>query len=208
MNAVTIANNARLMANMRRHPQKKYKRVFKEAHVLLRTKFFEAWQQQEERLQQLKIEQGDSYSNSKTGDFRVRYRYESGQTAKIEIKDKEGTSVERFDEMGNSVETRMFTSTETIFYKCVYYPNSNQEEFVLSDTGSIQHFTIDGKDDTERYLAKLQMASKRIRYEKETGVTLRKMTKLEKAVAKSCKDKPEMTFVEKMLARKAKRSGK
>lgn len=206
MNASLMLRNSQLARS--RQKNYKLKKPNPKPHPLLKKKFAQSWNSQEERLKELEIKEYNHFSDKKTGTGRIEYRYKSGQTAKVEITDKMGYSIERFDERGNQIETEMDLSSSTSIFRYTYYPNSNQKEFEYSDVCGIRHYNQDGIEDTERYLAKLQMVTKRLKYEEQTGVTLRKMSKIEKVVAKRCKDKPEMTMVEKLLARKVKRSGK
>ena len=81
--------------------------------------------------------------------------------------------------------------------------NSTQEEF-RSFNGEVKHFDKNGNEYTKTYYLRKKIAAKRIKEEEKSNVTLKKASKIEKAISMAMVDKPEMTLIEKMLMRKAK----
>ena len=167
--------------------------------MIMKQKFNEAWEKQEERLSKFKTELTDSWCYSEYGPYSCgghEYRYENGNLAEeMHYSDMENSrTVTRYDPEGNCVEKGSC--------KFVYYENSSQKEFEWRDDG-IKHFDKQGNDDTKKYYLKHQIATKRIKAEGK-GTTFSKMSKLEKAVAVLNVDKPELTMLEKMLLKKAK----
>ena len=175
----------------------------KEPSEFLKQKFNEAWNRQEKRLSKLKTKKIESktwsqstYDHYRTGEY--VWCYENGQIALCGSYDEPHDShSERYDELGNCIENDLD--------RCVYYPNSKQKEFEWNKDG-IKHFDENGVEDTKVYTTKQKVAAKRIAYENQTGETLPKMSKVEKAVAIALKDTKKMTLVERMLAEKAKKT--
>ena len=213
-NAATVAN---ISAMKRRgssggsqfSKRKEIKR--KEPSAFLKQKFEKAWKDQEERLSKLKIfySKDDSYESNE-GSFCERhnvYKYANGKPATIEDVSIFGSSKCIYDESGNCISEKRYDNDdiETYSMQCVYYKGTNQKEFEWNNKG-ILHFDRNGKEDTQLYKTKQKIASKRIAYEGQTGKTLQKMGKLEKAVAIALKNTKEMTIIEKMLAKEVKKS--
>ena len=173
----------------------------KEPSEFLKQKFNETWNRQMDRLLKLETKLTDSWSQSTYYNYRTGedvWRYENGQIAhRVSYDEPHDSHSERYDELGNCIENDLD--------RCVYYPNSKQKEFEWNKDG-IKHFDKDGKEDTQLYLTKQKVAAKRIAYENQTGETLPKMSKVEKAVAIALKDTKKMTLVERMLAEKAKKT--
>lgn len=116
-----------------------------------------------------------------------------------------GQNKTRWDAEGNVID---FTSEDRTggTTHVMYAINDKGERYIAF----FKHCNKDGRNDTEQYLAALQVkkniAAKRLAYEQQEGVTLQKMSKLEKAVATVFKNKEKMTLVERFLAKKAGRS--
>ena len=164
--------------------------------AILKHKFIKSWTSQNKRLSALKINLTDSWQYDTIQEYgfttgRKEYHYENGDIARIDEWDGDDRSTTRYDERKNCIEDS--------FGRYTYYPDTNVLEFSYTKEG-IKHFNKQGKEDTERYYAKLEMARKRIAEEQKTGKMLKKMTKVEKAVAYALRHKPQMTIAEKMLA--------
>ena len=225
INAMTISNNARIMANLNRMrqeqmqqlqnsmddskhdyipPQEEVRRAKEEippikTSELLAQKFETSWERQFSRFSSLELKLTDSYEYDTIREYnwttgRKEYRYANNVVAMVETWDGPDREEELFDEQGNCVKNSKGRYT--------YYPKTKQIEFSWT-SDSFKHFNTSGKEDTERYLAKLQMASKRIEEEKRTGKTFKKMNVVEKVVAKAFRNRKEMTLIEKALAREA-----
>lgn len=226
VNSVTISNMARMRMNSP-HPnkpkktEKKQKKVEKKAPVIipeiLKKKFEEAWQKQEDNLSALKTTCSDSYSYNTIAEYgwttgEKTYTYSDGSIACREHWDDPERDVSRYDQLGNLVEETSYKRSaydyddiEKTSVKYVYYPNSKQKQFQWDQNG-IKHFDKDGNEDTKTFLTKQKIATKRIKEEMKTGKTYKKMGKIGKAVAVAFQDKEEMTWIERKLAQKVKKS--
>lgn len=222
VNSMTISNLARARMNAPR-PQKPHKKektskkVVKKTNVvipeLLKEKFEEAWKKQEESLSGIQTTCIDSYSYNTISEYgwttgEKKHAYADGTIARIESWDDPERDISRYDRLGNLVETISYKRSAVNYddidktsSKYVYYPNSKQKQFEWTTEG-IKHFDKDGNEDTNTFLTKQKIATKRIKEEVKTGKTFKKMGKIEKAVAVAFQDKKEMTWPEKLLAKK------
>ena len=197
---ISIINaNVIMHRNIIKNKKEKKNKNLNDKDVFLQEMFEQSWEQQEQRLSDLEInlrsKSGDSYCIEKV------YEYKNGQKAKyLEISYPDidpNVHVERWDENGNCIQVNSrFRST--------FYPNSAQKEFEFLD-GKVKHFDKDGNEDTKSYYLKKKIATKRLKEEEKSNVTLEKASKIEKAISVLMVDKPEMTLIEKMLMKKAKK---
>lgn len=195
------------------------KKIVKTKHAILKEKFEQAWNAQEERLSKFEVERSKFLSYDTATEYgwstgEGYYVYPNGETARFEKWNDPERLSKRFDELGNCIEYtyqepthETKDSTKTTFTKTVYYEGTNQKAFESSLKG-IRHFDRNGRDDTRAYVARQLIAAKRIREEIKTGEILPKMGKMEKAVATIFKNTKEMTFIEKALAKKNKDNSK
>ena len=213
---VTATTNAMTISRMRgagyggSRPKKPKKTKIKKPPVFLKEKFEEAWKIQEERLSKLEtvFSKDESFcvKEGYASDIHRVYKYANGEKAKVQDKTTYDSSTYLYDELGNCILKNRCDkdNLETFSNRRVYYKGTKQKEFEWDSEG-IRHFDKDGKEDTQLYMTKQKVAAKRIAHENQTGETLRKMSKVEKSVATALKDTKKMTFLERMLARKAKR---
>lgn len=174
--------------------------------AFLQEMFEKAWEQQEKRLSGLKIKLSrESYGHYGS---EVTYKYKNGQEAKFEAcycTDGETCEIiQRYDENGNCIKSSRREGRNYSDFKSTFYPNSTQEEFRFLN-GEVKHFDKNGNEDTKTYYLRKKIAAKRIKEEEKSNVTLKKASKIEKAISMVMVDKPEMTLIEKMLMRKAKK---
>lgn len=192
--------NLKLNRYMRRLEKERKKEYLKyKRDAFLKKEFDKAWDSQRERLS--KVEQVlRSKSEYMCRDcYKEIYEYKNGQISKeVFVTPEYSINDLMYDERGNCV----YNSDN--WYSCTYYPDSDKKEFERHGD-EIKHFDKDGKEDTQTYYLRKKIASKRLDEEEKTGVKFKKASKLEKAISKALVDKPEMTLIEKILSRKARK---
>lgn len=171
-----------------------------EVPKIMEKKFEEAWKRQEEEIAKTPshIERRWTFDKFDTSSLAGWVRkFDNGNMADMVEYDRWDNikSILRYDADGNTIQ---INNT-----RYVYYKGTNVKEFEWTQSGGIKHFDKDGKENTAKYYRIHQIASKRVKAEKK-GEVLKKMSKLEKAVAVMNVNKDELTAVERILIDKNK----